>query len=110
MPPRTACGPAVVRRDVRVGTGRRLSCALGGMADALARGASSREGSPGSSPGGRTQCLRVRRPAAPCKNGSRGQHSAEARIGQLLCRQGPPGLEPGLATLVRVQSGQIMPA
>lgn len=24
MPPRTACGPALVRRDVRVGTGRRL--------------------------------------------------------------------------------------
>jgi hypothetical protein len=51
MPPRTACGSAFVRRMIRVGTGWRLSCARGGKADALARGASAPRGASRFKPG-----------------------------------------------------------
>jgi hypothetical protein len=44
MPPRTACGSAFVRRTARFDPGWRLSCARGGMADALARGANAPRG------------------------------------------------------------------
>jgi hypothetical protein len=42
----------------------------------------------------------------PCKGGSPGRHRGRALDGRLLCRQGPPGFDPGLGTLVRLQPGQ----
>jgi hypothetical protein len=76
-PPRTACGPAFVRREARFDTGWRLHV----LVAQIGRGARSRAwrlrvrippGTPGP---------RVQRPDVPCKNGSRGWHSAGAPLG-----------------------------
>src|ERR1039457_836809 len=57
-------------------------------------------------PGTRNYALRTGVPPAPCKGGSPARHRGRALDGRLLCRQGPPGFDPGVATLVRVQPGQ----
>lgn len=123
------CGPAFVRRVIRVGTGWRL-CGPGGQPGvqvridlrSCARPAIMRSWRNGRRASSRCWC----REASRFKSGrahfapgsgdpvpfvgatSGGRHLAGAHGGRLLCWQGPPGFDPGLATLVRLQPGQHM--
>jgi hypothetical protein len=82
--------------------------AHGGMADTLARGASSREGSPGSSPGGRTHAMPFR-PASASLTGStpvRSAHAFRASARVFLVGTRCPGQHRGKAPCGCSSAGQ----